>query len=416
MGKIKKGKKHSHQPKALGRLLLSSDRIQEEHEKKIQEKYRFSELQSNLNSISSDKRLHGCSLLTDIYQFNQQNQDALLALTDNSIMNALLCRLTDSNLGVQVKAATAIKILSEVKFKSILERIISQGILRTMISLVMTKINWSRFIIDPNNSSLQLPTEIEYELTLFQELLYAIGNIFSGYPSAIQEIFQTQSVTNSDPTNPITMNFLSFIFTILQTSNIHIRLINTILNVFILITKLSFKFPAHFLQIQQFFNFEIFHNFAHFILFEKLLQIPLTTLQMEEQQLQNQSQIFQFYLEKCKASISQYQEQAYDQFILLLQLIEINLNLLVHRSSASSQGGGVGIDQSKSSALCHYYLQLLFTLLEYFIQHQSNEVHPSVEGSYSFEIFLVPFHFLISFCFHYRNCRSNLSTEKSGIQ
>jgi hypothetical protein len=364
MGKVKKGKKHSHQPKALGKLLLSSDRIQEEHEKKIQEKYNLSELHSNLNSLAQEKRLNASRILSDIYQFNQQNEDALLALTNPAMMNSLLCRLMDNSLAIQVHTSNSIRILSESKFKSIIERVISQGILRTMLSFVMTKINWSLFIQDSSQPAVTLPVETEFNLSLFQNLLYSIGTIFSEYPQSMQEMNNNNPASpavftseNQNSSSSSTTGFIPLLFQILQTQAIHLRVINTILNVFILLTKVSSEHWS-FLSNHNI-QFQVFPQLFNSVLFEKISNAPTPY---------NQHSSVEILFEQVKSFMKEFNDFHYDNYILLLQLLEINCNICLNQQADASQTSSFG-----------YYWNILLYLLEVFVQKQRQEVHRSVQ-------------------------------------
>lgn len=392
MGKVKKGKKHSHQPKALGKLLLSSDRLQqeleeqqnEEHQRKISEKYNLSELQTNLNSLLSEKRLNACRILSDIYEFNQNAQDTLDVLTNQSILTSLLSRIADtSSLGIQVHASNAIKTLSESKSSTIIEKLISGGIYRTMINLVVSRIDASHFILPSSNTTNSnqskpiLPREIEFEITFFQNLLYSIANIVARYPIAIQEITTSTSPTDTIEGGVASNSFLTFLFTLLQTPNLHTRVINTVLNVFITFSKVTSKSssssssstaasPVALIFLQPLVNnnsitgIQLFHQYLTFLIQVGLFHQPAITTPTDDLAL----------IQAFTTSYTIYKEEEYDNLILLLQTIEILLNVLL-RCPVNSEGGVVGVS---------YYIKIAFHLLQLLSHRQDNEYHMTIEG------------------------------------
>lgn len=356
MGKAKKGKKHAHQPKALGNLLLSSDRLQQQQQEKqqrIHDRYQLSELQTNLNSLLPEKRSKACKLLSDIYFFNRDQEEVLEVLTSPTILNSLLARVADvSSAPIQVHASRAILSLSETESWGIMEKLMTSGIFRAMISLVMNNIDPNHFILPESNANTStFPIAIEFELTLFQNLIYSIINIVSHYPMAIQEIVASSETSGSST------NFIQYLFQVLQIPQLYLRGINTILNAFIVLSKLSSA--QSFAQA----GVPLFQQYLSHLLRSKLLpESTMTSLELPALLEQLQQRMKSLDVE------GGYQEWQYDQWVLVLQTLEILCNISLRANQSADH-------------LLISYVKTMIGLLQFLSRKQPQEVVATTEGN-----------------------------------
>lgn len=208
MGKAKKTKKDRFS--GSGGIILASD-ANKFRGGNQNDRFKLSELEADLGSLEENKRRNACALLSDLYLFNSQNRGSMEAIASNKLLSKLAMRLVDHSILVRVAATRALKTLTESKDEIAIEKVISNGIFRTVLTLVME--------VPPQHND----TTIELQ----QNLLYIIANILLIQTTALDEIIQYKA------------DFFAYILSVFASNNCDLRLINTIANFFIIVSKLS---------------------------------------------------------------------------------------------------------------------------------------------------------------------------------
>eukprot|EP00981_Chlorochromonas_danica_P002785 scaffold539_cov187-Ochromonas_danica.AAC.6 len=157
----------------------------------------LNELESNLGSLDHLQRQAACRLLSDLYQFNITQHGSLEALASKKILMKLGMRLIDHCIPVQLAASQALKTLSDCHDIKLCHRLISVGIFRTAITLVMTDGGGAGGGGAGGGGGVD---------DVRQNLLYSIANILTTLPEAGEEIGQHYR------------DFLPFLFSLLQGS------------------------------------------------------------------------------------------------------------------------------------------------------------------------------------------------------
>lgn len=93
------------------------------------------ELENKLASFDAEQRLQACAIMADLYDFNAITKYSLELLATPKLLSLLAMRLVDSTVQVRVKAAEALKNLSDCTDTVIFQRIVDVGILRSVVSL-----------------------------------------------------------------------------------------------------------------------------------------------------------------------------------------------------------------------------------------------------------------------------------------
>lgn len=174
------------------------------------EKFQLSELEQNLSSPNDSARLNSLSILSDLYKFNSKNSKIFKLLSSTNFLSKLLIRLVDHNPQVVKTTSYCLKSISDQKDEESIENLIETGIFKSILSKVI-------------NSSLDSDIEIE----IVQSYLYTISNIIFVNSQAINEIVEENSP------------FIHFLINLLINPSCDLRLLNTVCNVLITLTKIQ---------------------------------------------------------------------------------------------------------------------------------------------------------------------------------
>ena len=137
-------------------------------------------LEADLASLEEGKRQKACMLLADLYQFNISNKFSLDTLTSANILSKLSMRLVDTSDKVRVQASSALKNLSESKDAAIVKRLVSLGIVRSVVTLftdASASASWSNADV------------VEF----VENLLHTVANALSCNAAAMNEILSTNA-------------------------------------------------------------------------------------------------------------------------------------------------------------------------------------------------------------------------------
>lgn len=234
-------------------------------------------LETNINSLDEAKRIEACNLLSDLCRFNAHQQTSLDRIASRKILGFLVMRLVDHSINVKQTAFRAARIMSEVSNELIIIRLISCGLFRTTLAC----------ITDITSAS-------EQAVTIQQHALYTITNIISTIPTAVSEIVEH---------NPRVFSLLMQQLTTAG-NDPSISLINTIFNVLSTFTKLDHDNGIIINQLLGVECVRAIHNTINLIITQRCT--PLTeAIRLED----------------------------VDQWILLIQCLEILTNISVNPSS-----------------------------------------------------------------------------------
>lgn len=144
-------------------------------------------LEADLASLEEGKRQKACMLLADLYNFNISNKFSLDTLTSANILSKLSMRLVDTSDKVRVQASSALKNLSESKDAAIIKRLVSLGVIRSVVTLC--------------TESAAAASWTSAEVVEFVEnLLHTLANALSCNAVAMNEVLST----NADFVNHLT--------------------------------------------------------------------------------------------------------------------------------------------------------------------------------------------------------------------
>lgn len=131
----------------------------------------LTQLEQDLASLDTSKRLKACMLLSDLYVFNISNQLSLNTMTTSNILNKLAMRMIDCSKEVQGHAFSALSSLTECRDALIIKKLVNIGIIRSVISISYEiMVNYIN-----NNYNRSLSTNVN----LIEDLFHILSNSFS---------------------------------------------------------------------------------------------------------------------------------------------------------------------------------------------------------------------------------------------